>query len=66
MNTESGIVTLLIELRFEFFTAVTIKYAVFWDNMPCGSYENLRSSETSLLTIATRPHYPEDGILNTN
>jgi hypothetical protein len=26
--------------RFEIFTAVTMKNAVFWDVTPCGSYKN--------------------------
>jgi hypothetical protein len=32
--------------RFEVFTAVTMKYAVFWDVTPCGSSENRCFGET--------------------
>jgi hypothetical protein len=31
-----------------------MKNAVFWDVTPCGSCKNRRSSETSVLTRATR------------
>jgi hypothetical protein len=29
-------------VRFEVFTAVTMKNGVFWDVTPCGSYKNRR------------------------
>jgi hypothetical protein len=29
-------------VRFEVFTAVTMKNAIFWDVMPCGSCRNRR------------------------
>jgi hypothetical protein len=29
-------------IRFEVFTAVTMKDGVFWDVMPCGSFKNRR------------------------
>jgi hypothetical protein len=29
-------------VRFEIFTAVTMKNGVFWDVTPCGSYKNRR------------------------
>jgi hypothetical protein len=29
-------------VRFEVFTAVTMKYGVFWDVTPCGFYKNRR------------------------
>jgi hypothetical protein len=32
----------IINVRFEAFTAVTMKNAVFWDVTPCGSCENRR------------------------
>jgi hypothetical protein len=32
-------------LRIEVFTVVTMKNAVFWDVMPCGSYKNYVSEE---------------------
>jgi hypothetical protein len=44
-------------VRFEGFTAVTVKNVVFWDVTPCGSCKNLK------LTRATRHNIPEDGIL---
>jgi hypothetical protein len=59
-----------------------MKYAVFWDVMPCGSCKNQRFggtpipvnlmmvavsfSETSVLTRATGRNIVEDGILNTS
>jgi hypothetical protein len=42
------------DVRFEVFTAVTVKKAVFWD---------VAFLETSVYTISTRRHIPEDGIL---
>jgi hypothetical protein len=32
-------------VRFEVFTAVTMKNASFWDVAPCGCYENRRTVE---------------------
>jgi hypothetical protein len=49
--------------RFEVFTAVTMKKAVFWDVTSCGSCKNRRFGEKSVLTTATHHHIPEDGIL---
>jgi hypothetical protein len=46
-------------VRFEVFTAVTMKNGVFWDVTPCGSCENL-------LTRATRRNILEDAILKNN
>jgi hypothetical protein len=50
-------------VRFEVFTEVTMKNAVFWDVASCRSCVNRRSSETSVRTRSTRLHIPEDGIL---
>jgi hypothetical protein len=33
-------------VRFEVFTAVTMKNCVFWDATPCGSYKNRRFGGT--------------------
>jgi hypothetical protein len=88
------------DVRFEIFTAMTMKNAVFWDMAPCRYFVNrrfgqtyhlhlqvalysylltlvhrswisstlkmeaIRSSETSVNKISTRPHIPEDGILH--
>jgi membrane carboxypeptidase/penicillin-binding protein len=38
--------TYLNDVRFEVFTAVTMKNAVFWDVTPCGSCENRRFGGT--------------------
>jgi hypothetical protein len=55
-------------VRFEVFTAVTMKNAVFWDVKQCDSCKNRRFgvdsfSETSVIIIAMRRNFPEDGIL---
>jgi hypothetical protein len=39
-------VSIITRVRFEVFTAVTMKNAVFWDVMLCGSYKNQRFGET--------------------
>jgi hypothetical protein len=50
-------------VRFEVITAVAMKNGVFWDVPPCGACKNRRSSETSVLTSATRRNIAEDTIL---
>jgi hypothetical protein len=35
-----------VNVRFEVFTAVTMKNGVFWDVMPCGSCKNRRFGGT--------------------
>jgi hypothetical protein len=60
---------------FEVFTAVTVKNVVFWVVMPCDSCKNRRfgwilimealpSSETSVLTRATRRNIQEGNIIH--
>jgi hypothetical protein len=43
-------------VRFEVFTAMTIKNAVFWDAMRCGSYNNGVSEEhiTSIIRVTRK------------
>jgi hypothetical protein len=36
----------VMKVRFEVFTAVTMKYGVFWVVMPCGSCKNRRFGGT--------------------
>jgi hypothetical protein len=50
-------------VRFEDFTAVTMKNTVFCDVTPSGYCKNLSSSKTLVLTTATQPNIPEDSIL---
>jgi hypothetical protein len=61
-------------LRFEVFTTVTVKNAVFWDVRARNQREQvaavcslkmeaIRSSETSVHTSSTWRHIPENGIL---
>jgi hypothetical protein len=42
--------TWLLFVRFEVFTAVTMKDTVFWDVTPCGSCKNRRSASIIRLT----------------
>jgi hypothetical protein len=51
-------------VRFEVFTAMTMKNTIFWDVAPCRYLEAIRSSETSVNKIPTWHHIPEDGILH--
>jgi hypothetical protein len=37
-----GVVGYIALIRFEVFTAVNMKNAVFWEVMPCGSCKNRR------------------------
>jgi hypothetical protein len=56
LDLQRGVVTCPKDVRFEVFTAVTMKNGVFWDVTP-------RGSETSVLTRATRRNILEDAIL---
>jgi hypothetical protein len=38
--------TCISHVRFDVFTAVTMKNGVFWDVMPCGSCKNRRFGGT--------------------
>jgi hypothetical protein len=51
-------------VRFEDFTAVTMKNAVFWNVTQCGSCKNRRFEGMSVLTRATQRNIPEVGILH--
>jgi hypothetical protein len=51
-------------VKFEVFTAVTMKNGVFWDVTPCGYCKNRRFGGTSALTRAARRNIPEDTILH--
>jgi hypothetical protein len=42
-------------VRFEIFTAMTMKYGVFWDITPRGSYENRRFEGTQRLFHSCHP-----------
>jgi hypothetical protein len=59
-------------LRVEVLTAVTMKNAVFWANVPSSlilstlMVEAIRASETLVVTRATPRHFPEDDILHIN
>jgi hypothetical protein len=55
--------TIVFFVRFEVFTAVTMKNAIIWDVAPCRSCVNRLSFETSVHTRSKRRHIPEDGIL---
>jgi hypothetical protein len=50
-------------VRFEVFTVVTMKNAVFWGVAPCRSCVSRRSSETSAHTRSTQHYIPEYDIL---
>jgi hypothetical protein len=56
----------LNSVRFEVFTAMTMKNAVFWDVELCRYFVNRRYSETSVnkIFVSARRHIPEDGILH--
>jgi hypothetical protein len=66
-------ICILFYKRFEVFTAVNIRDAVFWAIMSCGACKNfvtlmeaICSSQTSVLTRTTQRNFPEDGILLVN
>jgi hypothetical protein len=44
----------IIFLRFEVFTAATMKSVIFWDVTPCGSYKNRRFGEHIASTIRVK------------
>jgi hypothetical protein len=54
----------MLEVRFEFFTAVTLKNAVFWDVTPCGSCkdqllsDNILPRKLNLSTLRTNVVLP--------
>jgi hypothetical protein len=46
MEVSKTVITLRFCIRFEVFTAVTMKNNVFWDVTPCGSCKNRRFGGT--------------------
>jgi hypothetical protein len=53
-------------VRFEVFTAVTMKNAVFWDVMLYSSSKNQRFGGLSVVTRATQRNIAEDAILHSH
>jgi hypothetical protein len=51
------------DVRFEVFTAVTMKNAVLWDVAPCRYCVNRRFGGTLVYTMSIWRHIPEDDIL---
>jgi hypothetical protein len=60
---KNSLVLVDAKVRFEVFTAVTMRHAVFWDVTPCCSCKNRRFKGTSVLFRATRRNISEEGIL---
>jgi hypothetical protein len=44
--------TVILPVRIEVFTALTVKNGVFWDVTPCGSCKDRRSVRRLLVTVS--------------
>jgi hypothetical protein len=64
MNIPATLTNWHNDVRFEVFTAVTMKNVVFWDVALCRSRGSRRFGGTHGLPGSTQHHIPEDDILH--